>query len=467
MKNKYNLSRYIDDEIKIKIRQNSKFACVVPNCRNSFYTYEHLLPEFKDCKIHDPEKICLACSNHNPRRTGKNGQENYSKNQLIQYYENLKKNDIVPKIKNNDFFYGFKNNPTIEIGKSVFKNIKSIINIDGFNVFSFQQNKDKSIFSPEITFSGVFNDEHGELLFQIIENEWSSPTHHWDIQTTNGEIKIWDKNKNLVFGAQKIPDKNTIKITELNLWFKPFHIKIEKEELYVGRYTENMKSFIYLIVNSTFEHGNCGVFLSSKNIPKNKVEYSSFKLVGGKGAMLTDNGIWLGRGVGIMRTTKVNIIKSSDVPTVFYITKPKTEIPTPNGNYFVTGKLVTKKITFPMWTENEYYLNNQKLDNKPVSWGMINNEGDELFYIDKNQTEDFALNTGFIGFYADDVLKQSFADKVFTAMVKEVDLQGNEYTMMVKRFEIGDREIISEFDPIYNKNYVPNVFAGVSPWKPI
>ena len=93
MRNKHNSSRHITKETKLKIRQNSKFGCVVPHCRNSFYTYEHLLPEFKDAKTHDPEKMCLTCSNHNPRKTGGNGQENFSKEQLIEFYQNIKSND--------------------------------------------------------------------------------------------------------------------------------------------------------------------------------------------------------------------------------------------------------------------------------------------------------------------------------------------------------------------------------------
>ena len=56
-KNRFGLSRYIPEDIKRLVRQNSKFGCVVPGCRISFYEYEHILPEFKDARAHDPEKI--------------------------------------------------------------------------------------------------------------------------------------------------------------------------------------------------------------------------------------------------------------------------------------------------------------------------------------------------------------------------------------------------------------------------
>lgn len=461
-KNKHGLTRYINPNIELKIRQNSKFGCVVPNCRNSFYTYEHLIPEFKDAKVHDPDKICLACPNHNPRRTGKYGQENYSKKQLIEFYTNIKSNTIVPEINNKDFFSGFKEEPIIKIGNSTFLNIKSIINIDRINVFSFHKNVDTSPFAPTITFTGVFNDSQGNTLFQIIDNEWNSPTYHWDVQNQNGEISIWDKSKKLVFRALKIPDKNTIEITHLNLWFNPFHLKIENNDFYVGRYSNDFKTWSYIAISGYFKHGNCGVFLNSDEVFETRY-LPTMIARGGKGATIYGTGIWLGKGT-TMGLRSVSFYFSDNL-----INKPKFSFPKKkeipkNTHYFVRGELKVHKIDFILWQEDEYYLNGQKLDSRPNSWGKINSL-EHLYYIASNESEDLTLNIGFIGFYADDILKQSFANKVFEVEVKDIDNEGNEFVLKVKRYNLGSRSIISEINPSTNKYYHPHEFAGSSPWK--
>lgn len=463
--NKHKLSRFIPRDIKLKIRQNSKFGCVVPNCRNAFYTYEHLIPEFKDAKFHDPENICLACSNHNPRRTGKDGQENYSKAQLIEFYNKIKENELVPEVRNNDFFNGFNVEPEIKIGNSLFVRIASIINIDGVNVFSFQKNLEEDIFAPQFTFSGTFYNSRGDLLFRIEENEWFSPSNHWDIQTTNGEIKIWDNSKNLVFGAKKIPQSNTIEITTLDLWFKPFHLIIEDGNLLVGRYSEDMESWIYFSVDGSFKYGDCGIYLNSSELFKTPIS-AGWSITGGKGATINGNGIWLGRGAGQMLIKNINYIKSENIIEAKILTIQKKLKPPPGAHYFVKGILTEKISDFPMWKEKVFYLNGQQLENKPNSWGKIDNDTNEhLYYISYNEPCDLSLNKGFIGFYANDVLKEPWSDKVFEAEVIDIDDEGREITVRVKRADIGDRKIVSELNPNNNKYWHPHQFSGNSPWK--
>lgn len=463
MLNKHELSRYITPETKLKIRQNSKFGCVVPFCRNSFCEYEHLIPEFKDAKEHDPDKICLVCNNHNPRKIGKKGNENYSKTQLIKYYEQIKSSDQVPLPRNGDFFSGFETDPVIKIGNSTFKNIKSIINIEGTNVFSFQKNKDLVPFTHQITFTGLFQDSLGNELFKIIENEWSSPTYHWDVINRNGVININDKSKKLVFEAIKIPNNNTIEITKLDLWFKPFHLKIEEGDLYVGRYSEDKVSWLYLSIAGSFENGYCGVFLDSNSLFNTPV-LTDIIMTGGKGATFKGSGIWLGKGstmlisnISFQISDKIMIAQMDPIPK-------KNRVPE-GAHYFVIGKLITKQIEYPDWVEEEYYLNNQKLEFIPNSWGQINENGDNLYYIGSNESIDLCENVGFVGFYADDLLNKEWADKVFEVEMKEINEDGTEYSKRIKRAEMSNKIIISELNQETGKYYHPHQFAGCSPWK--
>ncbi len=462
--NKYGLSRYIPEDIKRQVRQNSKFGCVVPNCRNAFYEYEHLIPEFKDAKEHDPDKICLVCNNHNPRRTGKNGQENYSKEQLIHYYQLIKESKVVLDIKNRDFFYGFENDPKITIGDCSFLHVQSIINIDGKNVFSFQKNKDNDPFAPQITFSGLFQDSNGNVLFEIKENEWISPTYHWDVETKNGEFSIWDSSKKLVFKAVKIPGENTIQILELNIWFAPFKIAVKDGKFMVSRYSNDRKKAIHLYLAGSFEYGKCGIYLNSQDMISFPV-WGGFEAIGGEGFKLNGNGIWLGKGVGIIRIANIEIEKTGEVPQVLIFKPHKKIVPPPCAHYFVKGILKVVEVQFPRWTEKEYFMNGQKLRNRPNSWGKINEQGEHLYYIGSNEPADLSQNPGFIGFYADGVLKMPWADKVFDVYVRDKDEQGREIQKRVKRSEVNGREILSEINPSTGKFWHPQQFAGCSPWK--
>lgn len=57
--NKHGLKRYIEADIRRKIRHDAGYGCVI--CGNIFVDYEHIEPEFKDAKKHDPEKMTLLC----------------------------------------------------------------------------------------------------------------------------------------------------------------------------------------------------------------------------------------------------------------------------------------------------------------------------------------------------------------------------------------------------------------------
>ena len=57
--NNHHLSRKPPLDIKRIIRQNSGFGCVI--CGAGIYDYEHVDPEFKDAREHDPDRMTLLC----------------------------------------------------------------------------------------------------------------------------------------------------------------------------------------------------------------------------------------------------------------------------------------------------------------------------------------------------------------------------------------------------------------------
>ncbi|WP_247233351.1 hypothetical protein [Telluribacter sp. SYSU D00476] len=306
--NKHGLPRYISADVMRKVRQNSKFGCVVPNCRNAFYEYEHIIPEWNDAKEHDPDKICLVCNNHNPRREGKTGRANYNKEQIQKYYERIRASDKAHRPKNHDFFNGFESEPNIYLGNSRFYNTPSIINVNGEDIFSFKKNTDEDEFAPQFLFSGMFKDSMGNLLFQIENNTWSSPTDHWDIVTKNGEIAIWDRSKKLVFKAIKVPSNNSIVVTHLNMWFHPYHILVKKNYFGIGCFSQDLKRYIYIYFDCDINYGEHGIFLNSDElleappvtVKPTDIVPANLLIEGGKGLIVPGYGIWVGKESGQM-----------------------------------------------------------------------------------------------------------------------------------------------------------------------
>jgi len=462
--NTHQLSRTIPDEIKQQIRQNSKFGCVVPNCREAFYEYEHIIPEFKDAKEHNPDKMCLVCPTHNPRRTGKKGQENFSKEDIAGFYTVIRSSESVPEARSESFFYGLKRNPTIIIGNSSFINIESIISIDGRNVFSFITNNFEDPLSPQVTFFGFFQDSLGNELLRIENNQWFSPSTHWDVITTNGEVKIWDSSQKLVFHARKLPKMNSIEIVELNMWAAPFHIKIIDGNLSAGRLSKDGREYVYLSVSADYAWGKCGLYLNSNDYFQRPV-ISDIEMKGGKGTTMVGSGIWFGKGAGRMQLRNVKLYSSSNIKSAPNPLKPKkTILPPSDANYFVKGILTTKILPFYMWEEKVFELNGQSLDYEPMSWGQINEEGENLYYISRDEPADLATNVGFVGFYANDLLKYEWADRVFEAEVEEFDSEGNSLTIRVKRANINGRKVLSEVNSETQEYYHPHQFGCISPW---
>lgn len=308
--NKFGLSRHIPKEIQRKIRQNSKYGCVVPTCRNIIYEYEHLIPEFKDAEVHDPNKICLTCPTHNPRKTGINGEEIYSKEQLISFYEKIRKTQEPIEISNKDIFSGFNNDIVVQLGGLKCDNVTSLIEINGENIFSLTKNKEKSSFAPDILFNGRFEKPNSELLFEIIDNEWKSNSDHGDITYKNGTLEIFDDTQSLVFSIRKIPSENLLIIDKLNIWINPFHVYIENDELIVARHDTIFNSYIGVKIEAHISHQESAIKLSSTQI-SDQIDFNGqINYSGDYGLKVENNGISIASGSGISRIKRIYILTS-------------------------------------------------------------------------------------------------------------------------------------------------------------
>tara|TARA_R110001592_G_scaffold243783_1_gene504849 strand:+ start:91306 stop:92712 length:1407 start_codon:yes stop_codon:yes gene_type:complete len=461
-KNQHGLSRHIPDDVKSKIRVNSKFGCVVPNCRNPFYEYEHIIPEFKDAQEHDPDKMCLVCPQHNPRKQGKDGQEMFSKEQLQKYYDNLRKSnpEDAPTPEDKSFFSGFEKPPVIQIGASSFENVYSIINIDSEDLLSFTYNSDAGPFEPTILFTGAFKNSEGNLVFSIEKNHWKISNSNHDVTVKNGEIQISEDEDKVVFGMKKIPQDNSIEITHLDLWYPPFRVFIKDGSLWVGRANSSGEKALYVSISGEFNHSKCAIYLDSARL-KEEVAFYGFEISGGVGCTLIGNGVHIGKAGGQIRLQGGALSWRGGISDY---SQPKTPQPPLGTQYFVKGVHEERIVEYPMWKELEYYLEGIKLDSPPISWGKLEN-GEELYHFAPQKGVDFSSMKGFVGHWADDLLNTEFHDYVFNALVIDEDDKGNEYHRTVKRYEMDNYSVVSETNEETGRLIHPHEYSGMSPWK--
>lgn len=452
--NRFGLSRDIPARVKRAVRQNSRFGCVL--CRSAVYTYEHIDPLFIDAERHDPNRIALLCPTCHALVT----KQRVPKEHVAKVYSSLRESGKADRPSDQEFFVHYGRELVVKLGSCEFREFRSVINIDGTDVLSYKKCSETGTY----TVSGVFYDQRGTELFRIVDNEWIGPLDVWDVEQVGRRLTIRNSPRGVVFEAIKDNENSLLSITKLDMHFPPFHVVLEPGRFLVGQYGEGSSESVYFEIDGSFSHGSCSLYLDSSR--SSQLKPSEVKMVGGKGAWIEGTGIWVGYGAGQMLLRQIKVAnngcqfgdKTKNIKSID---------PKPDQNYFVVGSLEVRVVQHPIWTEEEYYLNGQKLSSKPFSWGAIGEDGGkrvEVFHISRSEPEDLAKNSGFIGFYADDVLAQEWSDCVFEVEVEHIAGEGTS-RRRVKRSDVGGRRIVNETNPASGKPFHPQEFAGTSPWK--
>lgn len=209
--NRYGLLRTIPSNIKQKVRKNAGFGCVI--CGASIIEYEHVEPEFKFAKCHDPECITLLCPSCHAKITRKYWSKEVVKNAMLS-----------PKCKEkgftSDLFNFGLNAPNIILGGLKIPNCERPLKIFNNDIIVL---KPPAILGEPFLLSAWFYDKAGNNLFNIIDNEWKAFINHWDIRVNGGSIIIESKQSEVVFNLQIIsPD--TIKIVKIDMFYRGFKI---------------------------------------------------------------------------------------------------------------------------------------------------------------------------------------------------------------------------------------------------
>ena len=204
--NKYGLTRNIPSPVKRIIRQDCGFGCVI--CGNAIFQYEHIDPEFINAKEHNPEKIALLCGSCHDKVT----RGIWSKQKV----KDARRNPICKQKGFSNFLVDVSHDEFIvEIGKTKFINLHTIIEIDGLQILGIQYPEEPN--EPPMISAKFFDRENTEVA-SIVENEWKGSIEAFDIEAIGQRIKVRNAKRKIDLVIHFVPP-NLLKVESLNLHY--------------------------------------------------------------------------------------------------------------------------------------------------------------------------------------------------------------------------------------------------------
>lgn len=215
-RNKHGLTRNIPADIKRKVRQRCGFGCV--SCGKGIVQYDHFSPEFADATDHLAEGITLLCGACHDEK----------KHSLLTNYQVAEMNAEPFCLKNGSAFGSFRltgDQPIVLLGTTEFRNCKVILEVAGERVIWFTK--------PEAEGEGLqlnarIRDETGNIVFEVLKNEWTVGDGVWDMDTSGNGIVIRSKPRQFELVLRFLPPE-TIKVERLRLRNKGTTVRIEKD----------------------------------------------------------------------------------------------------------------------------------------------------------------------------------------------------------------------------------------------
>lgn len=204
MLNAFGLSRDIPADIKRQIRQRDGFGCVI--CGLGIVQYEHVDPEFKDARVHNPDCMALLCPQCHAKVTS--GMWSKSRVKLAMRSPKCKQVGYA-----REFFDFSEKHPELHFGGMILRNCPTPIEVGGHPLFKIK--------SPEFPgepflFSGLFTDSDGAVSLEIEDNEWKAYSISWDVEVTGPTIKIREAQR-VIHLVLTVRPPNAIVVERLNM----------------------------------------------------------------------------------------------------------------------------------------------------------------------------------------------------------------------------------------------------------
>ncbi|WP_155741826.1 hypothetical protein [Pseudomonas putida] len=202
--NKHGLPRTIPADVKLQVRKSCGFGCVI--CGNGIVDYEHVEPEFKDARVHDPKGIALLCPGCHAMVTRKQ----WSKARVklaMRSPASLQEGAV------RQFFDFCEGTPALKMGETILYGCEVLIHFHGHDLFSVKPPEEEG--SP-FRLSGIFTDSAGNPTLEIIDNEWIASSSAWDIEVVGPRITIREGERNIALILKAEPP-NLLVVEKLNM----------------------------------------------------------------------------------------------------------------------------------------------------------------------------------------------------------------------------------------------------------
>ena len=198
--------------MKREVRQRDGFGCIV--CGSAFYQYDHLVTEFKDAVIHDPQRIVLLCGGCHDRKT-----------RGALSTKTLQEHAQSPRCIQKDFSWGpldiGRDHPEIVFGTITAINVRSLITIDGEDVFSIAP---PLVAHRPFTVNASLYDKNGRQTIKIVRNEFQAAVSNWDVEITGSRVTVRSAPGEFDLVIRMEPPHRLV-IERLNMVYKNFSIQ--------------------------------------------------------------------------------------------------------------------------------------------------------------------------------------------------------------------------------------------------
>ncbi|HLT87834.1 MAG TPA: HNH endonuclease signature motif containing protein [Sphingobacterium sp.] len=228
--NKFGLARRIPADISRVIRQEAGFGCVI--CGSGIFEYEHIEPEFKSAKEHDPNCMTLLCpSCHSKATRGR-----LSKKSV---WDAKKNPEPLKKGFASDWFdFAIDTMPFITFGGTKTQKCEIPLLIDDIPILRIAPPLEDG---TPFLLSGCFYNTEDNIMLEIVDNEWRAFVDNWDINYVGASLTIKDPNGKVILSIRVDPP-NGIVIEHLVMIFRGQSIIITPD---------------YIEINKTRIHGGC------------------------------------------------------------------------------------------------------------------------------------------------------------------------------------------------------------------
>lgn len=250
--NRFGLKRYITEDVRSKIRSDSGYGCVI--CGTLFCDYEHIEPEFKDAKKHDPDSMTLLCGGCHDKVTRKR----WSKQKVWEAKRN-------PKAKSDGFVNELLEpslHSSIRLGNSQIALTNKIITINGKPLLWFE--------APErdgepILVNAIFYDNNRKPIAFINRNQFTGIVGEHDILGEGTRVTIRPEKGKIALVLKSEGDQ-PIQIERIDMMYNETRVKVLKNQSLVVQQGKSNFSFGEITVLSCYSAFEFGDIPSTRRI---------------------------------------------------------------------------------------------------------------------------------------------------------------------------------------------------------